>query len=270
MAETPLRLWRRSKRSPISWIPSHRRAGHDQAQALLECLWVFEEQRIVNVDLLAKVFQADEPRVRAAAIRTLGHWAERLKPSGGGQSNRADAWEPTLAAASRDPSPLVRAEAVKSAVEFADVAATEVVFEVASRPTDPELEAVLAYAKRSINVDAIVKDAIASGRRLSPAAQAYVLKNASIDDLKKLDRSEAVCRAILGRREANVGDLHDALAGLAEATKTDPLVALMNLIDQARQNSDGNVIGLGKLLVKQPAADLQRSSAKDRIDRGGG
>ena len=41
-------------------------------QALLECLWVFEEQRIVNLDLLKKVFQADEPRVRAAAIRSPG------------------------------------------------------------------------------------------------------------------------------------------------------------------------------------------------------
>jgi putative heme-binding domain-containing protein len=234
----------------------------DQSQALLECLWVFEEHRIVNLDLLQKTFQADEPRVRAAAVRTLGHWAGRLKQSGSSRAGRADVWESILVTASRDESPLVRAEAVKAAVEFADVASTEVIFEVATRPTDPELDATLVYAKRSINVDALVKDAIRSGRKLSPAAQAYVLKNASVDDLKKLDKSEAVYRAILGRSNASLDDLQDSLAGLVASTKMDPLDTLMDLIDQARQNPDGNVIGLGKLLVKQSPENLQRVRQK--------
>ena len=50
----------------------------DDAQALLECLWVFEEFRLPNRGLLATVFKAEDARVRAAAIRTLGHWGVRV------------------------------------------------------------------------------------------------------------------------------------------------------------------------------------------------
>ncbi|MCG8653887.1 MAG: PA14 domain-containing protein [Pirellulales bacterium] len=218
----------------------------DEAQALLESLWVLEEHRIPNLDLIKKVFQADQPRVRAAAIRTLGHWAGRL-----------EGWQATLVAASRDASALVRAEAVKAAVEFADVASTEVIFEVATRPTDAELDRVLAYAKRSINIDAVVRDAIASGRQLSPAAQAYVLSNAGVADLLKMDKTEAVWRAILSRKGVKVADLDQALAGLAEVTGREPLEVLMELIAEARKNSASNVIGLGQLLVRRTPQQLR-------------
>ena len=89
---------------------------HDEAQALLECLWVFEEHRVPNLELLKRVFTAKEPRVRAAAIRTLGHWAGKIEN-----------WETTLLAAANDESALVRAEAVKSAVDLGGPAAAETV-----------------------------------------------------------------------------------------------------------------------------------------------
>ncbi len=217
----------------------------------MESLWVFEEQRVPNLDLLNKVFRADEPRVRAAAIRTLGHWAGRVED-----------WQPTLVAAARDDSPLVRAEAVKAAVEFADVASTEVIFEVATRPTDPELDRILAYAKGSIDVDAMVNEAVAAGRKLSPAAQAYVFRNASISDLMKLDKTEAVYRAILSRTNAKPQELATALDGLAAATNAKPLDVLLDLIAAERKKPEGNVMGLGKLLVQQSPDDLQRVRGK--------
>ena len=77
----------------------------DEAQALLECLWVFEEHRVADEALLKRVLEADEQKIRAAAIRTLGHWGEKVP-----------GWQKLLVAGSRDKSPLVRAEAVKAAV----------------------------------------------------------------------------------------------------------------------------------------------------------
>ena len=226
----------------------------DQAQALLESLWVFEEHRMPNMQLLAKVFQADEPRVRSAAIRTLGHWAGRVSD-----------WESILQAAAQDESALVRAEAVKAAVEFAgQSAATEVIFAVASRSTDPELDAVIKYAKAAIDVDAFIRDALASGRQLSPAALDYALQNARIDELVKLERSEAVSRAILSRSEATQQQMSDALATLAETTGRQPLDALMDLIDSARKESTGNVLGLGKLLASHAPSQLQ--AIRNRIE----
>jgi hypothetical protein len=107
--------------------PNCAHPDRDEAQALLECLWVFEEHRVPNLELLNTVFTAQEPRVRAAAVRTLGHW-----------SGKIDDWQPTLLAAARDDSALVRAEAAKAAVEFEGLPSAEVVFEVgtafASRP----------------------------------------------------------------------------------------------------------------------------------------
>ncbi len=223
----------------------------DWAQALLESLWVFEEHRIPNIELLKRTFQADEPRVRAAAIRTLGHWAERV-----------DDWQSTLIAAARDESALVRAEAAKAAVEFGDPTAIEAFFEVATRKIDAELETVLAYAKKSIDVEGAIQKTLASGRKLSPAAQAYTLRNASVSDLLKLEPTEPVYRAILSRQTADVTTLANALEGLADITAKPKLDVLMGLIEEAREDSDSNVIGLGQLLVHQSRDDLQRVQHK--------
>ena len=237
--------------------PKNASADRDEAQALLECLWVFEEQRLLNLDLLAKVFQAEEPLVRAAAIRTLGHFGE-VDPE-------IEGWQKILQAASRDESGLVRAEALKAAVAFEGVAAAEVIFEVATRPTDPELETVLKYAKSKINADALVQDAIGSGKPLSKAAMAYSLLNASVADLLKLERSEAVYEAILSRQNVPASAMRDSLNGLAGFQKVKPLSLALNLIesrDAAGQVS--GIDGLLQLLVEQPSGELRKS--RDRIE----
>jgi putative heme-binding domain-containing protein len=218
------------------------------AQAMLECLWVFEEHRVPNADLLQAVFTAEEPRVRAAAIRTLGHWNTKIAN-----------WQPILIAAARDSSALVRAEAVKAAVEFEGLAAAEAIFEAATRPTDPELDTVLDYARRSINVDKLVEDAVASGQPLSKAAQLYALRNAKVDDLLKLPRTEAVYEAILSRPNASASALRESLDGLAKLRNTSPLPMLLTLIEQRDANDDAeSIAGLGQLLAEQPAADLKK------------
>jgi len=224
-----------------------------QAQALLECLWVFEEHRVPNIQLVKRIYQnVAEPRVRAAAIRTLGHWGGKVSD-----------WEATLVAAARDDEPLVRAEAAKAAVAFEGLTAAEVIFEVATRPTDPELDTVLNYARSQINVDQVVQDAIKSGAKLSLAAQAYVLRNATVADLLKLEKTEAVYRAILSRKQANATQLQDALLGLAKMLKTDDLSMLLELITELDAGKDqGNLAGFARLLVKQPAERLRGIQAE--------
>ena len=215
------------------------------AQALLECLWVFEEHRVPNISLLNRVYSVSEPRVRAAAIRTLGHWAGDVEE-----------WEDTLNAAARDDSNLVRAEAVKAAVEFQGLVAAEAFFEVASRPTDPELTTILNYGRSNLNVDAIVDDAVKNGVKLSLAAQMYVLRNASVEDLLKMDKTEAVYKAVLSRENANVKQLQQSIIGLAKIQNNQPIDLLLDLI-VTRDNEDGaGLDGLGRLLATQPAEQL--------------
>ena len=216
----------------------------NEAQALLECLWVHEEHRVPNTDLLSRVLQAEEPRVRAAAIRTLGHWADRV-----------EGWDAPLLAAARDESALVRAEAVKSAVNFEGLTSAEVIFEVATRPTDSELDFVLNYAKGKINVDAVVQDALKSGKKLSLAAQAYVLRNAKVADLLKMDRTEAVYRAILSRDNASAPQLGDALSGLAKLSNAAEMDLLMEMI-QEKESRSAELAGLAPLLIQQSPEKL--------------
>jgi putative heme-binding domain-containing protein len=216
-------------------------------QALLEGLWVFEEHRVPNLALAEKVLQAKEPRVRAAAIRTLGHWAAK-----------APGCEPFILAAARDNEPLVRAEAIKAAVGLEGLAGAEVIFEAAGRPTDIQLDAALKYARGKLDVDGIVSDSLKSGKKLSPAAQQYVLRNAKVEDLLKMERSEAVYQAILSRTTAPVGALRESLAALAKLHKVgeaDLLVALIR--DRDESNKQDSLSLLGDLLVEQPAAQLR-------------
>ncbi|MCE9629516.1 MAG: HEAT repeat domain-containing protein [Planctomycetia bacterium] len=232
-----------------SWTKSLDPAKPDDAQALLECLWVFEEQRVPNEDLLKRVFAAGEPRVRAAAIRTLGHWGPQIA-----------GWEPLLLAAATDSAALVRAEAVKAAVSFEGAAPAETIFEVATRPLDPELDTVLKYARGKINVDKVVADALAAKQPLSKAARAFVLANSNADLLLKLERTEDVCQAILSRQDASVDALRQALAGLADIRKTSSLPTLLQLIrDRDAAGKPDSLDGLSKLLAEQPAADLAQA-----------
>ncbi|WP_158545261.1 DUF7133 domain-containing protein [Bremerella cremea] len=224
----------------------------DDAQAMLECLWVLEEHRLPNVDLVKKVYQAAEPRVRAASIRTLGHWADT-----------AEDWQDLLLAAAADESPLVRAEAIKSAVEFHNGASAEVIFEAATHPLDPELNNILKYARSRIDVDQMIVEAIRSGRKLSPAATSYALEKASTDLLLKLDRTEAVYRAILSRAGVAPQYRLEALQALASQAGNRSVVAeLLSWISKAEQENLASLNDLTQLLAQPSPAELANASAE--------
>jgi len=241
-------------RAVSAWTPELDVADSVHAQPLLECLWVCEEHRVPNSELLRLVFTAAEPRVRAAAIRTLGHWGSAV-----------DDWDSTLLAAAGDDSPLVRAEAVKSAISFEGSTPAEVVYRVATHPTDPELDTVLRYARRHLQIDKLVQDAIAAGEPLSEAGRAYALGHAKVEDLLKLERTEDLYAAILERPDASTEQLRDSLGGLAKLRRVDVVDLLLALIKKRDSSgaADG-LIGLGEFLSELPPSTLV--GALDRIE----
>ena len=233
--------------------PKKGEPNRDEAQALLECLWVFEEHRVPNIPLLRKVYSAEEPKVRAAAIRTLGHWAGRI-----------EGWEPILMAAANDVSALVRAEAVKAAVDLGGLTGAETIFIANAKELDPEMETVLKFAKSKLNIDSMIKQMLASGKQLSPSAAAFVLATGSAGDLARLEPSKEVYRAILSRKKATTEQLQSALSGLAQLASQPKSKLLVDLIGE-EQKVNGNVSALGKLLVSQPIDTLNsiQSEVKD-------
>jgi len=218
-------------------------------QALLEALWTFEEHRVPNEALLKKVLTAKEPRVRAAAIRTLGHWGDKIS-----------GWEPLLLAAAREAEPLVRAEAVKAAVSFQSPVAAEVIYEVSAQPTDVQMDYVLKYAQGELQIQRLIQEAIASGQDLSPAGRAYALLHADPKSLIKLPASEDVYLAILARPTVPDTVLRTALTGLAELRKISPINLILSLLtEQDAHQQESNMPVLTQLLLEQPHADLQKS-----------
>ena len=228
--------------------PKNAPPERDEAQALLECLWTHAEHRVANGPLIEKIFLADEPRVRAAAIRTLGQWAGKVEN-----------WQTVLLQAARDDSALVRAEAVKAAVEFVPVdgmVSAEVVFETSSRPLDDELSTVLEYSERFIDVKKMIRQSLARGGELAPNARAYLLQTGSPTDLEKLGDSEDAHRAMLTRVDANGWQLENALKGLATTTQQSAAIILLDTIDAESIKTEGNVRNLGSLLNKMQPTEL--------------
>ncbi|MBA2115557.1 DUF7133 domain-containing protein [Bremerella alba] len=220
----------------------------EDAQAMLECLWTLEGHGFSNIDLVKTVFQANEPRVRAAAIRTLGHWSDSV-----------DGWEPILVAAASDPSPLVRAEAIKSAVAFTGPAAAEAVFLAASQEMDPELSRLLQYAQSQIDVDKMIAEAIRSGHKLSPAATTYALEKASSDLLLKLDRTDEVYRAILSRSGIGAKYREEAISVLAAKNNRSSMGELVAWVTTAESKNLPSLFDLANMLPKANQADLIKS-----------
>ena len=226
--------------------PKNSSPKRDEAQALLECLWVLEEQRLPNLPLLKRVFEAEEGRVRAASIRTLGHW-----------NGMVEGWETVLMAAAQDPSALVRAEAVKAAVDLGGLVGAEAVFAANTKALDAELDTVLKYAKSQLNIDQMIRQMLATGKSLSPGARAYILATGKPDDLVRLEPSEDVYRAILAHVDSKIGMLQNAVNSLSKITKKPKTKLIVDLISQEQSKPNGNVVGLGNLLSAQPVPDLK-------------
>lgn len=232
-----------------TWSKTLDPANPTHAQALLEGLWVLEEHRKPDLSWIAKTYKAAEPRVRAAAIRSLGHWAGRV-----------DSWGPVLLAAAKDDAALVRAEAVKAAVEFDGYDAIEAIFEASVRPTDPELDTVIRYAKQRAKIDQGLQDAIASNKKLSEAAMEYALKNASPESLLKLPKAERVYQAVLDRANASTDALREALKGLSDLRKESSIPVILKLVSDRDQAGQTEALkGLRELLLEQPLAEIRKN-----------
>jgi putative heme-binding domain-containing protein len=110
-----------------AWAPKQT-DEHD----LLEALWVYQSLDTPEPALLATLLNAKDYRVRAAAVRVLGAWHERL-------SNAQE----LLAARVADDAPRVRMEAVRSLSALKTPRAAELAMTALDRPTDKVLDYAL-------------------------------------------------------------------------------------------------------------------------------
>ncbi|MCA9132901.1 MAG: HEAT repeat domain-containing protein, partial [Planctomycetales bacterium] len=121
------------------WAASLDAGDADREHHLLEALWVYQTHNTVPPDLLRQLLNAEDYRARAAAVRVLSFWLDRVEAP-------LDLLRPRVV----DPHPRVRLEAVR-ALSFMDGDdAAEVALEVLNHDMDDYLQYALDETMRAL------------------------------------------------------------------------------------------------------------------------
>ncbi|HEY1186481.1 MAG TPA: PVC-type heme-binding CxxCH protein, partial [Gemmata sp.] len=233
--------------------------GSDDLEArthvLLEILWVYQYHNIVNDGVLKLVLTSPDFRARAAAVRVLCEWRDRVPNS-----------LELLKKAAADEHPRVRLEAVRAASFYTVPEAAEVVFVAQDKPADQFVAHVAGETMRAL--DPIVKKAIAEKRPIrftTPAGMRYFLKSVATDDLLKMDRTAGVYLELLFRSGVRDEFRREAVAALAKQEKKPELAVLVDVINQRDQSAateESVAYDLARLLTSRPQADLAAARAE--------
>ena len=107
--------------------------------ARLEALWTYQSLDVVEPELLGRLLGSDDPRIRAAAVRVLAHWHDRLS-------------DPVALLADRvaDDHPRVRLEAVRALAGIPGARSAEVAMRALDRPVDRFLDYALWLTARDL------------------------------------------------------------------------------------------------------------------------
>ena len=256
------------------WVKQFDAKNPEHARHLVEALWVHQQTRRPNPQLCASLLKSPMPSARVASIRYLSALTLelKLKRHAGTEIDVPGLSEcilliPSLA---QDQDSQVRAEAVV----FATVAHpelyewnAEIIFRAMQTEQDPQLGFVINEARKTIDLDTVIRNFLTAAPvpiPLSPAAEAYALSNASVEDLLKMEKSEGVYRAILTRENVPVETLQTSLTGLAKIRKVAEIEELFTLIEELNAKASVNVLNsLSQLLASQPTDQLAK--VRDRI-----
>ena len=239
-----------------AWAANLDKDDKDYAHHLTEALWVHQGHNVVNADLLNDVLASKDENARAAAVRVLTHWRERVPAS-----------LDILKKMAADDSARVRLIAVWGASFFAVPEAIEVVLVAGEKPRDPFLDHLIGETRKAL--DPVVAKAIAAGKviRFTTAAGArYFLKSIPNDDLLKVKRSAAVYTEFLNRKGIREEFRREAATELAKSeSKTEAEILLDAIIRQDTFAQDESVaFDLVRILTDRKAdlpalrADFER------------
>ena len=240
------------------WSEGLDKSAPDYEHHVLETLWLHQNHNVVNPSLLERCLTSPEFRARAAAVRVLCYWRDRL-------SNGLE----LLKKAAADEAPRVRLEAVRAASFYPQAEAAEVVIIAGELPVDPFIDFVTKETMRTL--DPYVKQATASGERIAfttDAGQRFFLKNLTTEQLLKEKRTRPVFLEMLLRPGLQDEQRREAVKGLATLTKKSEIAVIMDAIkdlDAKQTNADVTLVfDLVRLLTARQAAELV--SARNEIE----
>jgi putative heme-binding domain-containing protein len=203
-----------------AWVEGLDPKSANYEHCLLEALWLHQSHNVAEPKLLAKVLAAKEPKARAAAVRVVAAWKDKLPEA-----------LDLLRTAAADEHPRVRLEAVRAASFFTNPEALEVVLIAEGMPTDRYLDFVKGETMKTLQP--YVRKAIAEGRKIAfktPAGARYFLRTVTTEDLLNMERSQGVYLELLFRAGVREEFRREAVTALAKLEKKDELPFLLEAI----------------------------------------
>ncbi len=222
---------------------------------VLEGLWVHQWHNVVDVALLQRVLGSLDPRARAAAVRVLCYWRDRVPEA-----------LTHLKKAAGDEDARVRLQAVRAASFFDGPAApeaTQVAFESLKKPGDYYLDYVFTETLRQLRTQ--VKETVLPA---DLAVLTTYVGKLSDGDLAKAPPVEPVLVARLERKSTDLAQRDAALQRLVQLRKSDPateIVAALQRIDA--QGGGAAVDELAKMLTLTPQLAKVRPALSDLADK---
>lgn len=234
-----------------TWVGGLDSTDADHEHHLLEALWVFQHHDVVEAPLLRRLLEAKEFRARAAAVRVLQHWFDRV-----------DDAMTLLASRVVDPEARVRLEAVRAASFVPTVRAAEVALASLRQPTDYYLQ--YALDSTITTLAKAWKPALTAGQPVAadnPAGLSYLLERMEPSELTALPDSTPVLHELLRRPGVLARHRARAAAALAAASgrsAVDEIVAALERID-GQPGSAGASADLADMLAGGDPAQLRPS-----------
>ncbi len=238
------------------WLVALDKATPNYEHLAMEALWVHQHHNVVNTALLERMLKSPDFRARAAAVKVLVAWCDRV-------SNSLD----LLRTAAADEHPRVRLEAVRAASFFTVPEAVEIPLIAAEKPADIYIDFVRGETMKTLGP--ILKEAIDGGRKIEFASDVgarYFLRNMSTDQLLKEARTRPVFLEMLYRPGLLDEQRREAVRGLAGLDKKSELAVVMDAIqvlDAKESNVDVSVVfDLVRQLTSRRASELATARAE--------
>ncbi len=227
----------------------------DYEHDLLEALWVYQTHNVIERTLLQKLLNGKDHRARAAAVRALSFWMDRIVDS-------LDLIKPRI----HDEHPMVRLEAVRALSFSQGEQAASLALDVLQHESDEMVLYTLNESLRTLKPSKVFFDKPASTieYQLGRLTNKELLVSAKgANDASGVP----VQRAILTRPGISATQRQNALKALSELNKSNPakevLTVLSNLPSAKKSEQDeSQKTGqqLTALLLAQPIELLQDQS----------
>jgi putative membrane-bound dehydrogenase-like protein len=236
-----------------AWLPIIDSQKNSDEHLLLEAFWVCQQHNVVEPELLDRLLHAQDHHARAAAVRALSFWMERL-------SNSLELIQPAI----HDNHPLVRLEAVRALSYAEGDRAASLALDVLDHDMDDMLSYTLNETLRALAPSGVFFDKPTSSvdYQIARLSNKELLKLAKE---KENPRFSPIFKAIIARAGMTGAQRQTALQDLTALNKSNPAREIIDILGALPKATKADASATAKtveqltgLLLSQPGEILKQ------------